>query len=186
MPNKFHLARTVLAKHLALTSLAMLKIKLIRALMMELSTLRTSSLLVISGILASCSGFAPDYTAPRLDLPKYARQGVKFESSSTDLAEYYWWEKLGDQQLNALVESALKYNNQILSAKSNMLQAKAKLNQAQFSWIPTLNGDVGGFIGNPFSGSITPQGNSPLANSLPRNLNNDYFRGMYGAFMPGY
>lgn len=122
---------------------------------------------------------------PVIHAPTETRNGTKIMSSSLDFSQDMWWKKMHDPKLDALVEKALAHNNQILAAQANILQAQAKLKEARFAWLPSLNATGNGFTGGGFGTDLTPKG--VLAQSFGASpINNLRFQGYYGGFVPSY
>ena len=122
------------------------------------------------------------YPLPDDKHPKQTRSGIKITQDEHDFRNLSWWKKMHDPVLNRLISQALANNNDIKSAEATILQAKAQLKQAQFSWIPTLNGSGNGFVGGGFNGNVTPQG--PLA--LLAKPGEIHFSGYDAGFVPSY
>ena len=142
-------------------------------------------LLTLVSVFSGCALFSPDYQQPEIVPPSTTRNGTPIESAVQDLAEFQWWKKLNDPVLNKLITDGLVNNNQVQIAVGNIMQAKADLSAAEYAWIPSLSGTVGGFSGSSFGTNLTPQG--ALAGRAPSgNLANTNFNGYYGGFMPSY
>lgn len=125
------------------------------------------------------------YHRPTISAPKSTRSGVKFIQRSHDLSQMKWWNKMHDPVLNHLIQEALVRNNQILNARANVLQAQAKLKEAHFAWVPTLDMKGNGFTGGGWDSQVTPQG--PLAqNPIFTRTGSIHFRGYYAGFIPKY
>lgn len=102
-----------------------------------------------------------------------------------DLNEIRWWSSMQDPVLNDLIERALKYNNQLLAAQANVLQAQAQLKAAYNAWLPTINASANGFGVRGWDTQITPQG--PLAQTaLFSNDSTLNIKGGYAGFVPNY
>lgn len=139
--------------------------------------------LLLLGIMGCSSSIPPPPSST--NLPKTTKSGIKITNSQEDISRIKWWQKLYDQKLNALISTALKNNNQLKTANANVLVAKAKLNEAHYAWLPTLNGAGYGFIGKGSDTQITPLG--PLAQSpIFSQLNNIRFNAYTAGFMPQY
>ncbi len=85
---------------------------------------RTITFLGLSAFLSGCL-LGPNYRAP---------ENVVDDTWHAECAPIYpeeepppiaWWELLGDPLLNAYIESAAHYNNDVLRAEANILQARA-------------------------------------------------------------
>ena len=77
--------------------------------------LRVAAALVFTGLFAACS-FAPKYNRPDLPVP----QQFADTTASADTIPADWWTAFGDTTLNALVDEALR-NNQDLFAAADQL-----------------------------------------------------------------
>ena len=140
--------------------------------------------ILMSILVLILSGCTPPPT-PDVILPKATRNGVKITSSSQDFHPLLWWKKMHDPVLNQLIKEALEQNNQIQSAKATVLQAQAKLQQARFAWLPTLNAKGNSFIGGGWDSHFTPEGTLAQSQLLSKT-GNLQFKGYYSGFVPGY
>ena len=135
-------------------------------------------------ILVGCNTLSPNEQS-NLSAPQKTRSGLMIVESSKDLSHTMWWKKLHDPTLNQLIKQALIQNNQIKTARANVLQAQAKLKEARFAWLPTLAATGSGFVGRGLDTDFTPQG--ALAHSPALNkLGNIHFKGYYSGFVPNY
>ncbi|OGV27190.1 MAG: hypothetical protein A3F18_07180 [Legionellales bacterium RIFCSPHIGHO2_12_FULL_37_14] len=135
-------------------------------------------------LIVGCSSSIPKPPSS-MDIPKHTKSGVKIVNSNEDLSRVKWWRKLHDKELNKLINEALRRNYQLKSAEANILVAKSKLNEAHYSWLPTLNAAGYGFVGGGADTNITPQG--ALARSgIVSQLNTIRFNGYTAGFMPQY
>lgn len=126
--------------------------------------------------------------APRdVALPKKTRMGIQYVVHQPDLRCMKWWEQLHDPVLNQLIKDALINNNQIKNARANVLQARAKLQQARYAWLPTLNAAAYAFTGGGWDTQFTPEINLARFN-LPNTITGGAirFRGYYAGFVPKY
>lgn len=122
---------------------------------------------------------------PKIHEPTVTRNGTKIIHSTSDFSQQMWWKKMHDPVLNTLIKKALATNNQIQTAQANILQAQAKLKEARFAWLPTLNASGNAFTGGGWGTDITPKG--VLAQSLSTSpTSNLRFHGYYGGFVPSY
>jgi multidrug efflux system outer membrane protein len=103
------------------------------------------SLVVFLAILVTgCGLFGPSYIHPNTDDPqKFPSLDVLSRTESTNLPALAWWKSFRDEQLNNLIESALRNNNDIQNAIGNIIAAHGSLRQVQFAWIPTGSGAFG-------------------------------------------
>ena len=95
-------------------------------------------------LLAGCGLFGPTYNKPQVDAPQaFNSRDFLSQVGSVNLPELAWWSKFGDAQLNYLIESALKNNNNIQVAVGNVQSAAGQLKQIEYSWIPTISALAG-------------------------------------------
>lgn len=139
---------------------------------------------LLAATLASCTSTVP-LSRDNMNLPKKTRGGKQFVPDKRDMRQVHWWKAMHDPALNQLIQQALANNNQVKSAKANILQARAKLQEARFAWIPTFDLAGNGFVGGGWDTHFTPQG--ALAKSrVLSNVGNIRFKGYYGGFVPNY
>src|SRR3990167_821345 len=135
-------------------------------------------------LLASCATLPP-HPLSKLTIPKTTRNGIKIVNNRPDLSQIRWWKKMHDPILNQLIRQALANNNQIQTARANIIQAQAKLKEARFAWLPTLAASSSGFVGGGWNTEFTPKG--ALAKSAALStLGNINFRGYFAGFVPSY
>jgi NodT family efflux transporter outer membrane factor (OMF) lipoprotein len=98
------------------------------------------SLLASAMLLSSCA-IGPDFIKPTVELPKsYLRQESlqgQFERNQ-DLIQQDWWTVYGSEELNALVNLALKNNVDIEAASANLRIAQANVRAQQGYFFPTI------------------------------------------------
>lgn len=96
--------------------------------------------LVLAASLSACASLRPDPADPALQPappPLQWTQGQAREGqAATDLGQ--WWAQLGDAQLTALIEQALRANTSVLSAQAALRQARAQADVQQAGLRPTL------------------------------------------------
>lgn len=135
-------------------------------------------------LLVGCTAWSP-HAPLELSSPKTTRSGLKIVSQSVDLSRVVWWKKMHDRALNDLIKQALVNNNQIETAKANVLQAQAAFKEAQFAWLPTLGASGNGLAGGGWDTQFTPQGVLAQSSTLSK-LGSIHFRGYYAGFVPSY
>lgn len=135
-------------------------------------------------LLGSCLT-VPPHKASDFSIPKKTRSGLRIEDHASDFSQVRWWEKMHDSVLNQLIREALANNNQIHAAFAHVLQAQAKLKEAQFAWFPTLSATGNGFIGRTWNTDVSPQGIG-FANAALSQIKNLRFQGYLGGFVPKY
>lgn len=108
---------------------------------------KISHLLILAGLITSCSLVAPGRSAPQVTLPS----GWNFPSNNAEsnLPYVAWWHKFNDPNLNALINRALSNNSNIEQAKANIDVAKAQLMSVEMSWIPSITALAGMFNMQP-------------------------------------
>ena len=78
------------------------------------------------GDLASCT-LGPDYKRPVVETPAVHRGAASAQATAESLADLKWFELFRDEQLTALVTTALKQNFELRIAAERVLQARAVL-----------------------------------------------------------
>ena len=80
---------------------------------------------VLALLLSGCVTLGPDYVAPAMPVPP-AWHGTPTAGGATDHASVErWWQQLGDAQLSALVDKALRNNPDLQSARAALRAARA-------------------------------------------------------------
>jgi multidrug efflux system outer membrane protein len=98
---------------------------------------------VIAGIGAWSTGclVGPNHVKPTLPLPGTFR-GAPATALPVSIADAKWWEVFQDEQLQALVRTALTQNYDVRIAASRVLQAEAQLGITRSEAYPTAGVDV--------------------------------------------
>lgn len=104
---------------------------------------KISPLLVLTGLITSCSLMAPDRPDPSVKLP--SSWNYQSNPAESNLPYIAWWQKFNDPDLNRIIESALKNNDSLAASKANIEQARASLLSVEMSWIPSLSALTGFF-----------------------------------------
>jgi NodT family efflux transporter outer membrane factor (OMF) lipoprotein len=93
-------------------------------------------------LLASCTT-GPDYKRPSLDTPANYKSATAEETAQPGLGQD-WWRLFQDPDLTALVEEALKANQNLKAAMARVAQARASASSVKSSFFPvvTLNPSV--------------------------------------------
>lgn len=95
-------------------------------------------LLSVSTLLAGCA-VGPDYTSPQMTLSgAYSNSAGKDQNQRAELAR--WWERLGDPVLNQLVETAIRQNLDVATAKAKVREARASYAKDAGGLLPSANG----------------------------------------------
>ena len=97
-----------------------------------MKSLRVVPALVCAGLVSACS-FAPKYHQPELPMPK------EFTVAATDstIADR-WWTSFNDATLSALVDEALKNNQDLAAAAARVEQARAIAGVAKSALYPEV------------------------------------------------
>jgi NodT family efflux transporter outer membrane factor (OMF) lipoprotein len=90
-------------------------------------------------VLTGCA-VGPNYKAPANDVCDTWVSESEIVSSDDPLIQ--WWEVFEDPLLNKYIEMAAEYNNDVLTASSNILQARALRQIAASSFFPMIGADV--------------------------------------------
>lgn len=112
------------------------------------------------GLLLSGCAVGPDYLVPRLSLPAaWSSSSAETPSRPAELA--HWWERLGDSELNALVEEAVAGNLDVAAAKARIRTARATERQTGAALFPSADGSSSASrqksqaeVGNQFKGGF--------------------------------
>ena len=90
--------------------------------------------------LAGCD-LGPDYRRPALDIPP------AFQASSANAAAAWpgpeWWRAFKSEELNALIDRARLYNNDLVAAAARVVQADAQVRITGAPLLPSLTGTAG-------------------------------------------
>lgn len=99
-------------------------------------------------VLLSCALFltackmGPDYIRPE----EPTQEGWRLaQTTSESIANLPWWELLEDQELQNLVNTALKENLDLRIAAANIEEYQARLTISQFDLAPSVSYSAGGF-----------------------------------------
>jgi NodT family efflux transporter outer membrane factor (OMF) lipoprotein len=89
-------------------------------------------------LLAGCAGLRQPWQAPAVSLPE---QWSQASSASTDLVPHAhtWWRNYGDAQLDALVERALRVNNDFSAAAMRVRRAQLQAELVNGNLTPTVS-----------------------------------------------
>lgn len=90
-------------------------------------------------ILAGCA-VGPNYKAPENDVA--ATWASENEIASSDAPLIEWWKVFEDPLLDKYIGMAAEHNNDVLTATSNILQARALRQVAASSFFPIIGADV--------------------------------------------
>ena len=145
------------------------------------------TLVLIIPIFFSICGCTPVPNHPQLtvDKPTKTRSGSYLIAGVKDLSQVKWWLKINDPNLTNLIKEALANSNDIKVAEAHVLEAKAQLRQANYTWLPTLGLNANGFAGKGFDTKINPEGALAATNLFSKNQKIK-FNGYYSGFTPNY
>ena len=129
--------------------------------------------------IAGCHLTDSHYVKPEVNAPLDWNSGQS-NSNAVAMADMAWWKQFNDPVLNNMIEQALANNNNIQVAIGNIEQAQAQLEKAQRAWVPTASVMGGGFTGESFNQSLTP--NTTSSSATP----NMDFHGAFVGFVPSY
>ncbi len=108
----------------------------VRCLAISVATLGLLGVLLFPGCAAG-----PNYKAPKMKVgPNF--DGANEAGFSTNDATITWWRNFEDSQLDTLIERASTNNLDVRIATANLREARALYRNAQFDFIPSVNGVV--------------------------------------------
>lgn len=140
---------------------------------------------LLSIILLSGCTHLPPHPQSVIRYPLTTRTGTPIICDPRDFSQIKWWKRMHDPVLNKLIHEALVHNNQIKTAQANILQARAKLLQARFSWLPSLNLSGNGFVGGRWDSEVSLPGILQASPALSR-VGGMHFNGYFAGFVPKY
>ena len=91
-------------------------------------------------VLTGCT-VGPNYKRPKIETPPTYRGLTPEEAAradATSLAEEKWWEVFHDEQLQALIKTALQQNYDVRIAATRILEAQARLGITRADQFPTV------------------------------------------------
>lgn len=149
--------------------------------------LRAAAVSVALLFLTGCS-VGPDHVRPQAaaDIPEqWARPTLAATLPREEEAPHWrWWESFGDTTLNALVDEALVFNNDLAAAAGRVLEAEALLGGAKANQWPRV--EVGGTASrSKISSSQTFGLLNPYRNSYSLNANLSYELDLWGRLSRG-
>ncbi|YCI83330.1 efflux transporter outer membrane subunit [Enterobacteriaceae bacterium] len=97
------------------------------------------SAVALALLLAGCHSPQVDKAPASLTIPAQWRDGIGPDSP----VEGFWWRNFHDSQLNRFVEQALRYNSDVLTARSRIDEYQARVNAADSALWPTLDASLG-------------------------------------------
>jgi outer membrane protein, multidrug efflux system len=103
------------------------------------------ALLCAALVLSGCI-MGPNYRRPTVPVPTAYRGAVPDSTPQTEtasLGDQKWWDIFQDEQLRALIRTALQQNYDVRIAASRILEAKAQLGITRADQFPTLRAGAG-------------------------------------------
>jgi outer membrane protein, multidrug efflux system len=103
------------------------------------------ALLCAALVLSGCT-MGPNYRRPTVAVPTTYRSAVPDSTPQTEtasLGDQKWWDIFQDEQLRALIRTALQQNYDVRIAASRILEAKAQLGITRADQFPTLSAGAG-------------------------------------------
>jgi outer membrane protein, multidrug efflux system len=112
--------------------------------------------LTIALLVAGCK-MGPNYKRPQAPVPSEYRAVLdRNQPQAASLAETKWFDLYQDDQLKALIETALHQNYDLRIASARVLQSRALYGITRADLFPTVNADVGANSFRPSeSGQVT-------------------------------
>lgn len=137
-------------------------------------------------LLGGCSSWWPKYTPPDTKPPStWSTFDPQTKIEQQNVSTLAWWKRFKNSELDALIDCALRRNNELHIAAGNLKLARASLQKIHMSWFPTLGAGYvtyGGTLEN--FGWVDSQGKS-LFESLIGRKNLPYY-GYSSGFIPNY
>jgi multidrug efflux system outer membrane protein len=128
------------------------------------------SVLAVSAVLSACA-VGPDYKQPEMTTPdQFVTPDPQFSNAAV---ESDFWKAFGDEQLNDLIEQALKANHDIRIAMASLREARAIRGEARLDFGPTVTASAGR------TETRVSERQAPVA-AIPRDQ--DYYDGGFDAF----
>src|SRR5260370_24060313 len=98
-------------------------------------------ILLIAGAAAGCT-VGPDYKRPLVTVPDTYRGAAPepIVADAASIGDQAWWDVFQDDQLRALIRTALQQNLDLRIAATRILQAQAQLGITRADQFPTVDG----------------------------------------------
>lgn len=106
------------------------------------------ALCLLISLLSACA-MGPDYERPEVPVPE------GFDASpvpGASIANLAWWELFQDDELTALIETALRNNKELAIALARIEEARAALGFVRADQFPNVTGQAGASRGNALAG----------------------------------
>ena len=110
--------------------------------------------LLLSLLMAGCA-IGPDYERPATSEPERFQNQTEDALATHSLADTPWWELFHDTELQSLIRTALKENNDLLLAIARIDEARAELGITRSGIFPQLEG-TGSFSKQRTPGTLIP------------------------------
>lgn len=112
---------------------------------------------MLTAVLLTGCVVGPDYQIPLLPVPaKWSDQKATASAKPAELSK--WWQRLGDPQLNTLVEEAVAGNLDVATAKARIREARASYRQSIGTLFPSV--DASGSVTRNKSAATTSGANA--------------------------
>jgi len=128
--------------------------------------MRALTVLLIAGAAAGCT-VGPDYKRPIVTVPDAYRGAAAPESAAADpssIGDQAWWDVFQDDQLRALIRTALQQNLDLRIAATRILEAQAQLGITRADQFPTVDAGAGASR-NRAARTVAPVARDPYQNS---------------------
>ena len=93
---------------------------------------------VLALLLSGCAALGPDYRVPASATPDAWHTAVAASQADDQVTIERWWQQLGDAQLSALIEQALRANPDLLSARAAVQASRALERVATAGRVPSV------------------------------------------------
>ena len=119
--------------------------------------MRISKFIFLMALLftATACSLTPDYQRPEVSTPAW-KEGVSSENTAIAAD---WWEQFGSSELNALMQQALAQNNDLQASLQRIEQARAGLQIAGASLLPSASATASHMNGPQQAFNITDRRN---------------------------
>ena len=103
-----------------------------------MKTAAAALLMLAPAFGASAPKVGPNYKPPRANVPGAYHQQAAASGTNTDAAVSAWWNALGDPELSALIDRAVKANLDLKVAASRVLEARAARRVSRADLLPSV------------------------------------------------
>jgi outer membrane protein, multidrug efflux system len=101
-------------------------------------------LIALVALLSAGCAVGPNYKRPTIDAPQAFRGAATQTPEAASFGEEKWWEAFQDQQLQALIRTALEHNYDVRIAAARVLEAQAQLTITRSNEFPSAAGVLAG------------------------------------------